>query len=101
MGAVAVATDFHYAFDFTCVPSAIQRCAGQASKTNFITKIMKLRATFNPKTDRINLIFDEAIQTTFAEASRTIATCFQSGTYALRRHPLDDQLEDDLAQDRG
>jgi hypothetical protein len=59
---------------------------------------MKLRATFNPKTDRFNLIFDEAIQTTFAEASRTIATCFQSGTYAFRSRAFDDELDDDLAQ---
>jgi hypothetical protein len=59
---------------------------------------MKLRATFNPKTDRFNLIFDDAIQTTFAEASRTIATCFQSGTYAFRSHTLDNELDDDLAQ---
>ncbi len=58
---------------------------------------MNIRATFDPKTDKFHLIYDEAAKSIFADASRMIFTCFLEGTYASC-HEFSDELNEDLAQ---
>jgi hypothetical protein len=58
---------------------------------------MKIRSTFNPRTDSFKLIYDEEVKTTFLETSRSIPTYFDSGIFGSGRAG-EDQVEEDFAK---